>query len=257
MCDISVVVVKIFKIQKFSMHDGPGLRTTVFFYGCPLVCPWCHNPESHVNSNQTLAGFPVQTLSIDGLFELIEKDRLLYDESGGGVTFSGGEPLMQEKNLKKLLQKCRDRMIHSTVDTSGIGGMHSVDTLTLADLVLYDIKALDEGALFRETGAEAKEVNKTLEGLVDNKQRIWLRMPLIPGYGLLNESVADIKAWLEPRKNWFDRINLLPFHKTARNKYEKLGIKSSIYDGPEIDEKIVMAFLEFLKNIHHDVRIGG
>jgi len=248
---------KIFNIERFALHDGPGIRTTIFLQGCPLFCPWCHNPESRVLDQKSDKGFFFRRISLNDLFTEIEKDILFFNESGGGVTFSGGEPLSQEEFLAEALKKCRERKIYSAVDTCGVGGKTSVDTLALADLILFDIKGLNSAALKRETGASAATVSRTLDGLVEKGQRIWLRLPLIPGYGLLNEPIDDVKAWLSKRTGWFEQINVLPFHRTAKRKYEKLGWRNPLYEGTENDQGIVMAFVEKIRLIHSNVRVGG
>jgi len=135
----------IFKIQRYSIHDGPGIRTTLFFQGCPLRCPWCHNPES-----QKMPG-KIQAEEMDGLVSRlmaeIEKDRIFYDESGGGATFSGGEPLSRPDLLFRLLDLCREREIHTCVDTSGYADAKFLSGLSeKANLILYDIKLMDARA---------------------------------------------------------------------------------------------------------------
>src|SRR3989339_1623066 len=133
----------VFKIQRYSVHDGPGIRTTLFFQGCPLSCPWCHNPES-----QRMPGkIDPEDMDVlaDALMEEIEKDIIFYDDSGGGVTFSGGEPLSRPQLLFRLLNQCREKEIHTCLDTSGYADF---ETLLIAsqksDLTLYDIKLADE-----------------------------------------------------------------------------------------------------------------
>ena len=133
----------VFKIQKYSIHDGPGIRTTVFFSGCPLSCYWCHNPESQgmplENSMEDMGKFAAV------LMEEIEKDLIFYDESGGGVTFSGGEPLCRPQLLFMLLDLCREKEINTCVDTSGYGDIKDLlKAVEKADLILYDIKLIDE-----------------------------------------------------------------------------------------------------------------
>ncbi len=202
-------------------------------------------------------GFCVRTMSQEELFSEIEKDILFFNESEGGVTFSGGEPLVQEPFLASMLKKCQDKRIHSAVDTSGVGGEGAVETLALADLVLFDIKGLNDEALLRETGAQSDLVMSNLEGLAKRGQRIWLRLPLIPGFGLMNDSLQNIKKWLFERAGWFERVNLLPFHRNARHKYEKLSWTNPLFDGPVPSEVIVRTIAEELRDVHYDVRIGG
>jgi pyruvate formate lyase activating enzyme len=196
-------------------------------------------------------------ISLDDLLVEIEKDRLFFDESQGGVTFSGGEPLSQSAFLSRALTLCRDRRIHSAVDTCGVGGLDALDTLALADLILFDIKGLGAESLLRETGARLSVVMETLEGLVARGRRIWLRLPFVPGYGLMKEGEDSLGKWLEPRKDWFERVCLLPFHHTAQRKYEKMGRLDGMQGIDSPSDAMIAPFLERLKESHPDVRIGG
>ncbi len=135
----------IFNIQQFSVNDGPGIRTTVFFKGCPLGCWWCHNPESKSFDIEKINGKTLgQEYTVDELFKEIEKDRIFYEESNGGVTFSGGEPFSQPKFLKEILVRCKKNGISTAIDTSGY-----IDTnilkqfVKITDLFLYDLKLID------------------------------------------------------------------------------------------------------------------
>lgn len=187
----------------------------------------------------------------------IEKDRLLYDESGGGVTFSGGEPLSQGSFLEKMLRLCQEQQIHTAVDTSGSGSPEAVAALMLADLVLFDIKGLNHEQLYRETGIDSRQVEAILERLALSQRKIWLRLPLIPGYGLMKEPAESLKAWFSPRSRWFERISLLPFHRTASRKYQLLAWENDMENQPDITTDQIEAFAGRLKSVHHDIRIGG
>ncbi|MCG8615207.1 MAG: radical SAM protein, partial [Desulfobacterales bacterium] len=209
----------IFRIQRYSIHDGPGIRTTLFFQGCPLACRWCHNPESQA-MHQKISETEVPDL-VDRLLREIEKDLIYYDDSGGGVTLSGGEPLCQPELLWALIAACREREIHTCLDTSGYAPADALERAArAADLVLYDIKAVDTLLHERITG---KPVARVLENLVrldrlDTPCR--LRFPLIPGYTDSEENISDILDFLGGQ-NCFRDIHILPYHNTAEAKYRQ------------------------------------
>jgi pyruvate-formate lyase-activating enzyme len=138
-----------------------------------------------------------------------------------------------------------------------MGGADALDTLALADLILFDIKGLDAESLLRETGARFPLIMETLEGLVARGRRIWLRLPFVPEYGLMKEGPDCLGKWLEPRKAWFERVCLLPFHHTAQRKYEKLGRLDGMQGIDSMSDTMVAPYLDRLKESHPDVRIGG
>ena len=137
----------IFDIKKFAIHDGPGIRSTVFLKGCPLECWWCHNPEGQNLEPEKMEGKDIvgEEVTVDWVIKEIEKDRIFYDQSGGGVTFSGGEPLMQPEFLQQLVLECKKRGIHTTLDTSGYAPADVfIPFIDIVDLFLYDLKIIDE-----------------------------------------------------------------------------------------------------------------
>ena len=162
----------IFRIKKYALHDGPGIRTTVFFKGCPLSCRWCHNPEGidprpQTMSRRTSSGETDETvgrvIGVDALVKVIEKDVLFYDESGGGVTFSGGEPLGQPHFLEALLAACNRLEIHATLDTSGFAPVDVIDrVLSRLQLVLFDLKIMDAERHRRHTGVSNRIILENL-----------------------------------------------------------------------------------------------
>ncbi|NHZ87227.1 MAG: radical SAM protein, partial [Planctomycetia bacterium] len=162
----------IFDIKKYAIHDGPGIRTTVFFKGCTMECQWCHNPESKnfgieefvikdrvkKSTKHEIVGYE---MTIDEVMEKIEKDRVFYDESNGGVTFSGGEPLVQINFLLELLKVCKKSNIYTVVDTSGEASWKDFEKiLNYVDLFLYDLKIIDNELHKKYTGVPNKRVLK-------------------------------------------------------------------------------------------------
>jgi len=190
------VKVCIFDIKRFAVHDGPGIRVTVFFKGCPLSCWWCHNPEgispepSEYPETTELDGVQIMRtvqigrwVDIDELVPEILRDRVFMEESGGGVTFSGGEPLMQAGALYKLLDRFAGSGIHTTVDTSGYAApkvMQNVCSKT--DLILFDLKSMDDARHKKFTGVSNRQILKNLEIALKSSAQTVVRITLVPGF---------------------------------------------------------------------------
>jgi pyruvate formate lyase activating enzyme len=266
----------VFNIQRYSIHDGPGIRTTVFLKGCPLDCWWCHNPESQSGEPEIVAiegrcircgecrkacpqegraarGDPAASkepprdfrcircgacvaacptgarqmvgrrMTVAEVVAEVLKDRVFYEESGGGVTISGGEPLMQPRFLVGLLASCRTQGIHTAVDTCGYAP--PADLLAaapLADLFLYDLKLMDDAGHRRYTGASNATVLDNLRALGRVHDRIWIRVPIIPG---VNDDAENLEAAarLAASIPGVRQVNLLPYHEAGAYKSPRLG----------------------------------
>ena len=250
----------LFDIQRNSYVDGPGIRTTVFFKGCNLRCAWCHNPESHAPSPQLMvysnrcAGCgkcrevcphdlatcdlcgacvglcPHHAREICGgaftaedVLRTIAKDRRFYDASGGGVTFSGGECMLQIDFLETLLKGCRERGIHTAVDTAGHLPRQSFERiLPLTDLFLYDVKIMDSDKHRFYTGVGNELILENLRWLLSEGRRVWIRIPIIP---TVNDTLGDmqrIKDFLDDCGHP-EAIELLPYHALGEHKRDALG----------------------------------
>jgi pyruvate formate lyase activating enzyme len=245
----------IFKIQRYSIHDGPGIRTTLFFQGCPLRCPWCHNPESWKMPGK------IHAEEMDGLvlrlIAEIEKDRIFYDDSGGGATFSGGEPLSQPELLFRLLEQCREKEIHTCADTSGHTDAKLISSLAeKADLILYDIKLMDARAHETLTGKPVFPVLDNLRLLSDKKAKVCMRFPLIPGMTDTKANITGVISFLE-KDTIFRNIHILPFHKAGEGKYEALKLKNPMKEiKPPSPERVAKVKEEF-ESHGFQVIIGG
>jgi len=229
----------IFNIKKYAVHDGPGIRTTVFMQGCPLHCVWCHNPESRpkMPSNarpseerHCLRPFyrkiPYKTawrVSVPELLQELRKDLIFYEESGGGVTFSGGEPLVQPEFLLEVLRACKGENLHTAVDTSGYADWSDFKRiLPEVDLFLFDVKILDPDLHKKFVGTSNKKILDNLERLLQEGCRIFIRIPLIPGMTDTKSNLQHIADFLKKYEN-IERIDLLPYNMLGIDKYQRLN----------------------------------
>jgi pyruvate formate lyase activating enzyme len=215
----------IFDIKRFALHDGPGIRTTVFFKGCPMKCPWCHNPESQKKNREKPGTGKIIGVkqSVDQVMKEIEKEVVFYDESRGGVTFSGGEPLCQPQFLFALLQECRKKEIHTTLDTSGCVSPRVFKAILAdVDLFLYDLKIMDEQKHIQYTGVSNRSVIDNLKQLCRAGKKVIVRFPVIPGITDSEENIKALGTFVSSLKN-IDEIDLLPYHRIAEGKYRRLN----------------------------------
>lgn len=240
----------IFDIKRYAIHDGPGIRTTVFLKGCRLRCRWCHNPESQsmtpVSMRQVrkLNGreFPEDrtvgyVISVDDLMKEICKDYVFFEESGGGVTFSGGEPLMQASFVLECLKQCKARHIHTCIDTSGVfPGQLLEEICRYTDLFLYDVKTANAGKFSKFVGEGFGEVVLHLQQIAACGNRILIRIPVIPGVNDDNVSIEEIIGLLRgiPAVR---EVNLLPFHRTGADKYKRLGMNWEMGDQASLTDR--------------------
>jgi len=250
----------IFDIRRYTIHDGPGIRTTVFFKGCPLRCWWCHNPESQeveieqIKLQRVLDGltFPSQLTvgswqSAADILKEVEKDEVFYRESGGGVTFSGGEPLMQADALKELLILCKERGIHTAIDTSGHAEPAAMEKVKdLADLWLFDIKLTDDLKHLDYTGVSNELAIRNLQILAGGGKEIIIRFPVITGITDDPDNLENV-VFLMNKLN-LNRIDILPYHNIAREKYHRMNRKylaENIQEpNSEMIEKTVNFFIQ-------------
>jgi pyruvate formate lyase activating enzyme len=233
----------VFDIKRFAIHDGPGIRTTVFFKGCPLKCQWCHNPESracHIeefDETERIGDLKFTSRKKIGREYLIEelmkevlKDVVYYDESGGGITCSGGEPLFQPDFLRSFLLSCKKEDLHTTIDTSGHVPWGDIEKITgYSDLFLYDIKLINDIKHRKFTGAGNELILDNFIKLVRKGSKTVVRIPLIGGVNDTRADVDDFIKFLVPLKNInFNEINLLPYHKTGKSKYLKMNVSPGL-----------------------------
>ena len=268
----------LFNVQRCSTEDGPGIRTTAFFKGCPMTCPWCHNPEGMkrkpevmwyaidcVACGDCVRACPEAALSLDdgsmhidrvkcqacgtcaetcgpGAMELIGKswapaelidevmkDKTFYETSGGGVTLSGGEPLMYVDFLAHYLAAVKKQGLHVALDTCGASPAGQLaGLLDSIDLVLFDLKLLDEARHKEHTGVDLSRVLENAVAVSKRKVPLWIRTPVIPGYTDGDENIRAIATFIKESLPSVQRFDLLAFSNLCTSKYERLGRKFAL-----------------------------
>jgi pyruvate formate lyase activating enzyme len=294
----------IFWIERFAIHDGPGIRVAVFLKGCPLHCVWCHSPESQSpepelilkddrclvcgscapfcshdaivqqgdgyvtdrdrceacgdctdacpSGARAIAGRP---WTVPELLAEIDKDRVFLGQSGGGVTFSGGEPLLQPVFLREAIDACRAAGLHTAVETSGFGNRQALDAAARADLVLFDLKILDEERHRKYTGVSNRLILENFAHLAPRHPAVRVRVPVIPGINDDLQNLAGIAALA--KAHGITRIDLLPYHTAGTAKYDRLGRPYGLPDVPTLAPEALVPVQQQLQEFGLTVHIGG
>lgn len=214
--------------ETFSTLDGPGIRTVVFLNGCKLRCLFCHNPE--------MWNLKEKNFTPEEVVQKILRNKP-YFKNGGGVTFSGGEPLLQIDFLIETCKLLKNENIHIALDTAGVGLGNYDEILSLVDLVIFDIKALDDVNYMEMNGNKICESLKFLECCQKHNKKMWIRQVIVPGIND-SESYIDLLAnFIKNLKN-IEKIELLPFHTMAFDKYQKLNLNNPLKDKVNMDKEI-------------------
>lgn len=260
----------IYDIKRFAIHDGPGIRTTVFFKGCPLECWWCHNPESrnakiqYIQKINIVEGQSFSTeiqtgnyWSVDELMIEIRKDKIFMDESGGGITLSGGEPFLYSDFIEKLLDILKLANIHTAIDTTGYVSDLLLSRLAFkVNLFLFDLKHMNNDLHKKYTGVDNTLILKNMEYLHDNNIPLIIRYPLIPGIND-GKNVNDMKNYLLDKCPDYKEIHILPYHNIASHKYRQFGIENKMEAHPEPSKKQISEVKSIFEESGFSVKIGG
>ena len=220
---------RIHSIESMGTLDGPGVRTVVFMQGCPLRCVYCHNPDTW-NPEEG------RSIAADELFRQIIKYKPYFNNSGG-VTFSGGEPLLQSEFIARVMKLCRENHIHTALDTSGcIVSEQAMEVLSLSDLILLDIKMLTDELYQKYIGCSISNVLTFLSQAEKLQKQVWVRHVVVPG---LNDTQDSIKQLDRLTQNYrcIKQVELLPFRKLCLEKYERLLLPFPLSDTPELSQK--------------------
>lgn len=215
---------KIHSVESFGTVDGPGIRFVLFLQGCHLQCKYCHNRDTwDINGGQYK--------SIDEILEKIKKYKNYIMFSGGGVTVTGGEPLLQVKFLIELFKKLKEEKIHTCIDTSGMVILTEdiKELLNYTDLVLLDIKHIDDEKCKRLVGTSNKRELEFARYLSENNIKMWIRQVLVPGYTDEEKDLIKLKEFISTLKT-VEKVQILPYHSMGKYKWEKLGIKYELQD---------------------------
>lgn len=255
---------RIFDIQRYSIHDGDGIRTIVFLKGCVLRCRWCCNPESQEYGIQTMLvqGQPKvigEDVTVEKVMETVEKDRAYYYRSGGGMTLSGGESLCQPEFTRDLLRAAKERGIHTALESMGCAEYRIIEEiLPFLDQYLLDIKHMNPVKHKEYTGKSnelmlenARKIAKT------GKTRLSIRIPVIPSFNDTVEEINAIAAFAKKLEQ-VERIHLLPYHRLGQDKYEGLGREYLMKDiVPPSAEKMERLLQAAMQSSGLDCQIGG
>lgn len=274
----------VINIQRYSLHDGGGIRTIIFFKGCHLRCPWCSNPESQnfgyemfkkdslcikcrSSSCHSCTATPDQCptgaleivgkkMSIDEIIYEVKKDMVFYDSTSGGVTISGGEPLVQGDFIVELLQRLQQLGIHTAIETTGFSNWELVDKVSdYLDLILFDLKIMDRDKCLEVVKADMNIVKMNFKSLVEKGVHIIPRVPLIPGFTMNKDNIQAITNFVLSQS--LKEIHILPFHQLGSGKYKSLGRKYELEDLNPPTDKEVDNIKKYMETKGLNVIIGG
>lgn len=220
---------RVHSIETMGLVDGPGIRVVVFFQGCKLRCIYCHNPDTWSDKGG-------EEYTVEELITKIKRFKSYFKTSGGGVTFSGGDPLRQPEFLLEVLKECKKEGIHTCIDTSGVGFGDYPEILKYTDLVLYDVKHLTEDGYLNMTGFKIDETNKFLNDLKNSNAKVWIRQVVVPGKTDSESYIGDLKNFVDTLDN-VEKVELLPYHLLGVNKYESLKIKYRLEGVPPMSKE--------------------
>lgn len=253
---------RIFDIQKFSIHDGPGIRTIVFLKGCILRCRWCCNPESQLYEIQSMAqGNTTKTVGRDvtvgEVFDTVKKDMLYYSRSGGGVTLSGGETFCQPKFTESLLRVCKSYGINTAIETTLCVPFYMIEpVIPYVDTFLVDIKHMNSSKHERFTTMKNELILQNAIKVAQQASKFVVRVPVIPTFNDTEEEIGEIASFSAGLKN-VKQLHLLPYHRLGYDKYVALGREYTMGDLPSPDKEKMNILKNAAEKYGLNVVIGG
>ena len=260
--DLTQVKGRIFDIQRFSVHDGPGIRTIIFFKGCALRCRWCCNPESQ--------SFEIQTMNMDGkekvvgkditvaeLMETILRDMPYYRRSGGGVTLSGGEATLQPEFAEALLRTCKQYGVNTAIESTAIADFTVIQHfLPFIDTYLMDIKHINSKKHEEFTTKPNERILENAKKLDKYANKLIIRVPVIPTFNATKEEIGEIAKFVSELENT-NEIHLLPYHKFGTDKYRWLGREYKMGNIDTPSDELMEEFKKTVESYGVKCQIGG
>lgn len=229
---------RISDFETMGLVDGPGMRLVLFLSGCRLRCLYCHNPETWTADGS-------REISPEEVLKLYKKYSNYYGDNGG-VTFSGGEPLLQSEFVLETIKLLKEQNIHTAIDTAGVAENYD-EILKLVDLVILDIKAIDAKEYEYVTGGKIAKQKEFLDKCISLNKKLWLRQVVVPGINDDEEHIKNLKEFVKYIPN-VERVELLPYHSMGKDKYKKLGIEYRLHNTPDMDKEKCKTLQNLLKN---------
>lgn len=253
---------RIFDIQRFSVHDGPGVRTIIFLKGCVLRCKWCCNPESQSREIETMitngkAEAVGRDVTVREIMETVERDRIYYRRSGGGVTLSGGECLVQADFAAAILKACKERGINTAIESTGCASYDKIQKLLpYLDLYLMDIKHTNSEKHKQFTGRSNELILENAVKIARDAEKLIIRVPVIPTFNDTPEEIAEIADFARSLDN-VNELHLLPYHNFGEDKYARLGREYELKGIPLIPDEHIQKLKTVVESRGLKCRIGG
>ncbi|MFD3156245.1 pyruvate formate-lyase-activating protein [Haloimpatiens sp. FM7330] len=231
---------RIHSFESMGLVDGPGIRSVVFLQGCTLRCAYCHNPDTWCLSGG-------KEITPKELVDKLIRFKTYYDRSGGGVTFSGGDPLLQADFLIETLKLCKEKGINTAIDTAGYGIGKYDEILKYTDVVLLDIKHIDSTGYVKLTGKNTKKINEFLNAIEKSNVKVWIRHVVVPGITDSKEHIIKLSKIIKEEVKNVEKIELLPYHTLGVEKYEKLNISYTLEGVEPMDKEKCRKLEELLR----------
>lgn len=252
-------------IQRFSLDDGPGIRTTVFLAGCNMRCKWCHNPENFEmvmkrkilrEDGKIIEVSNSDDVSVQDILEVVNKDKIFYEKSFGGITISGGEPAMQEKEVRELLVECKKKGINSVIETALNYDYEIINKLSpYVDLFIVDCKAVTDNVHIKCTGVSNKQILENIIRMSQEKKKLLVRIPVVPEVNITKREIKCIADFLG--NNDVANVELIPYHRMGVSKYKEWDISYSLDEVVPPGNEFMNMCADVLSRVCENVMIQG